>query len=178
MRSRIQLRGLWRPTSLFIVSRGVHKTHSPAQSVGPARTWTDHSDGRRWVATHRTRSLRVSRRVSSPKTRATRPDHKSNKIRRDWKLFRQRATWNPPNLAIFFIFRRRSTWNPLDSARSDEISSRSTPDLIDPAKYRPDQDRSGKISAPAAKYRNRRQNLKPNQHQPETRQTRTGWSDN
>ena len=159
----------------MILARGVHRTRQPAQPAGLAQTRTattrtDQSDSRRQVATHRTRSLRVGQRVSSPKTRATRPDHKINKIRWDWKVFRQRATWNPPDLTIFFIFRRRSTWNPPDSARS-------TPDSTNPAKYRPDLDRSGEISAPAAKYRNWRRNSKPNRHQPETRRTRTGWPD-
>ena len=73
---------------LIYISTGVHRTCSPAQPAGSARTRTattrtDHSDGRRRVATHRTRSLRVGRRVSAPKTQATRPNHKSNKIWRD-----------------------------------------------------------------------------------------------
>ena len=101
-----------------------------------------------------TRKIRVGQWVSSPKTWATRPDHKINKIRWDWKVFRQRATWNPPDPA------------------------RSTPNLTDPAKYRLDQDRSSEILAPAAKYQNQRRNPKPNRHQPETQRTRTGWSNN
>ena len=69
---------------IYIYIRSVHKTRSPAKLAGPARTrtattWTDHSDGRWQVATHRTRSLRVGRRVSSPKTRATRPTIKATK---------------------------------------------------------------------------------------------------
>ena len=128
---------------LIYISTGVHRTCSPAQPAGSARTRTattrtDHSDGRRWVATHRTRTLRVGRRVSSPKTQATRPNHKSNKIRRDWKVFRQRATWNPPDLATFFIFWRRSTWNPPDSAIFFIFWWRSTWNPTDLARSRQD----------------------------------------
>ena len=69
---------------IYIYIRSVHRTRSPAKLAGPAwtrttTTWTDHSDGRRQVATHRIRSLRVGRQVSSPKTRATRPTIKATK---------------------------------------------------------------------------------------------------
>ena len=64
--------------------RGVHRTCSPAQPAGPAQTRTattriDHSDGRRRVATHRTRSLWVGRQVSSPKPEPPYPTIKATK---------------------------------------------------------------------------------------------------
>ena len=154
---------------------GVHRTHSLAQPAGLSRTRTattraNQSDGQQRVASHRTRSLRVSRRFSSPKTQATRPDHKINKIRARLKSFQTKSYLKSTRFDDIFYFLMKIY---LKSTRSSEISSRSTLDSTDPAKYRPDLDRSNEISAPAVKYQNRWRNLKLSQHQPETRRTRT-----
>ena len=151
--------------------RGVHGSSSPDQPAGSARnrpdtTRTYQFDGRLRVATHRTRTLRVGRRVSSPKTRATRPDHQINNIWRHSKDFQQK--WLIP--AIFLLFWLRFTWNPPDPARSGDISSRSSPDSTDPAKYRLDLAGFGKISAPMEKPETDR-------HKPKNRWTRTEQPD-
>ena len=151
-----------------VMIRGVHGSSSPNQPARlarnwPATTWTDQSDGRRRVATHRTRTLRVSWWISSSKTRATRPNHQIKTSSNIQRYFDKK--WQIP--AIFLLFRRSSTWNPLDPARSSNISSRSSLDSMDPAKYRPNLAESYEILAPAMKP-------ETNRHKPENRWTRTG----
>ena len=151
-------------------TRSVHGSSSLDQLARPARnrpatTRTDQSDDRLQVATHRTRTLRFGWRVSSPKTRATRPT-KSTTSGDIWRIPDKK--WLIP--AIFLLFQLRSTWNRPDPVRSCDISLRSSPDSTDPTKYRPDLTGSGKISAPAMKSETDR-------HKPENRWTRTGQPD-
>ena len=175
MRPPKLIRHNFRRLTKSILLRGVHRTRPPAQPAGPARTQTattrtDQFDGWRRVATHRTRSLRVGQRVSSPKPEPPDPTIKSTKSG-EIERFSDKELLEIHQIRRYFLFSDEDLLE-IHQIRRDPV--RSTPDLTDPAKYWPDLDRSGEISAPAAKYRNWRRNPKPNRHQPETRRTRTG----
>ena len=138
--------------------RGVHRTCSPAQPAGPARTRiattrTDQSNDWRRVAPHRTRSLQVGRRVSSPKTRATQPDHNINKIRRDWKVFRQRATWIY-QIRQYFLF---SDKDLLEIHQIRRDLARSRQDLLQIRQIQPN---IGQIKTNSVKYWHWRRNIR------------------
>ena len=148
---------------LYFIYRGVHGSSSPDQPAGsarnrPATTRTDQSDGRLRVATHRTRTLRFGWRVSSPKTRATRPDHQINNIRRHSKDFRQKIT----NTGDIFAL---PTTIYMKSTRSNEIRRYFIEDLVQIRRIRPN---IGQISPDLAKFRHRRRNSKPTDTNPKT----------
>ena len=69
----------WRQLGLSNSTRNSNNPSNPPKPE-PKIARTNHSDGWCWVAAHRTRHLRFGWRVSSPKTRATRPEHITKKF--------------------------------------------------------------------------------------------------
>ena len=76
-------------------TRTVHPTRIPNQPAWArieSLSSNRHSDGRWRVTAHETRRLRVDWRFSSPKTRATRPDHKPRNFWRYSKVLQRKHT--------------------------------------------------------------------------------------
>ena len=160
-------------------TRIVHPTHIPNQ---PTRARIEnrpnrHSDGRWRVTTHKTRRLWVSWRFSSPKTWATRPDHKPRNFRQYLKVLWRNHTKSddigsyPAKIYLKPIILDEisdiSSRSSLDPTRCGKISLRSSEILLwsgqistDPTKYQLDLDGSGQNNDIEVKNRNRLMNPK------------------
>ena len=160
-------------------TRTVHPTRIPNQ---PDRARIEnrpnqHSNGRWRVTTHKTRHLRVSWRFSSPKTWATRPDHKPRNFRQYLKVLWRNHTKSddigsypakiylkPIILDEISEISSRSSLDPTRcgevSLRSSEILSRSGQISTDPTKYQLDLNGSGQNNDIEDKNQNRPMNPK------------------